>query len=111
MPKIVNLAGRFKCRCVRRLGQPPPPVPAAALAGTGRKRRALAVAGLPRWRSWPAGPSTLAPLGCRREGTLQRFGPDILDRLAAEKAIPRREAWGDWVMTEEVGGFRQPPHM
>ncbi|KAL4420728.1 hypothetical protein ABPG75_010384 [Micractinium tetrahymenae] len=49
VPKIVNLAGRFKCR----------------------------------------------------EGTLQRFGADILDRLAAEKAIPQKEAWGEWVMTEQ----------
>lgn len=49
VPKIVNLAGRFKCR----------------------------------------------------EGTLQRFGADILERLAAEKAIPRRESWGEWVMTEQ----------
>ena len=37
-----------------------------------------------------------------REGTLQRFGADILDRLARDKAIPRREAWGEWVMTDEV---------
>lgn len=49
VPKIVNLAGRFKCR----------------------------------------------------EGTLQRFGADILERLAKEKAIPRKEQWGEWVMTEE----------
>ncbi len=37
-----------------------------------------------------------------REGTLQRFGADILERLARDKAIPRREPWGEWVMTEEV---------
>lgn len=42
VPKIVNLAGRFRCR----------------------------------------------------EGTLSRFGSDILERLAREKAIPRRETWG-----------------
>ncbi|KAI7836013.1 hypothetical protein COHA_010097 [Chlorella ohadii] len=36
-----------------------------------------------------------------REGTLQRFGADILERLARDKAIPRREPWGEWVMTEE----------
>ncbi|KAI3430988.1 hypothetical protein D9Q98_009391 [Chlorella vulgaris] len=49
VPKIINLAGRFKCR----------------------------------------------------EGTLQRFGADILERLAVDKAIPRKEAWGEWVMTEQ----------
>jgi hypothetical protein len=38
-----------------------------------------------------------------REGVLQRFGSDILDRLAVEKAIPRKESWGEWIMTEEVG--------
>lgn len=45
--------------------------------------------------------SVLRPLS-PREGTLQRFGADILDRLAAEKAIPRKESWGEWVMTEQV---------
>ena len=39
-----------------------------------------------------------------REGTLARFGADILERLAAGKGgIPRKEAWGEWVMTEQVG--------
>ena len=43
-----------------------------------------------------------------REGTLARFGADILERLAAEKGgIPRKEAWGEWVMTEQVRLF---PH-
>lgn len=36
-----------------------------------------------------------------REGTLQRFGADILERLAREKTIPRREPWGEWEMTEQ----------
>ncbi|KAL6784689.1 hypothetical protein ACKKBF_B02800 [Auxenochlorella protothecoides x Auxenochlorella symbiontica] len=37
-----------------------------------------------------------------RDGVLQRFGPDILDQLAASPAMPRKEANGmEWVLTLE----------
>ena len=53
---------------------------------------------------YPNRPSPRVP-GRRRDGTLQRFGADILQRLAAAPGgIPRKEAWGEWVMTEEVRG-------
>lgn len=42
---------------------------------------------------------------CTRDGVLQRFGADILERLAAAGpgGIPRKEPFGlEWVMTEEV---------
>lgn len=55
-----------------------------------------------RCRRTPAPCAPYPPCACRREGTLQRFGADILERLAVDKAIPRKEAWGEWVMTEQV---------
>ena len=41
-------------------------------------------------------------LACAREGALQRFGPDILERLKAGP-VPMSEPWGEWELTEEVG--------
>lgn len=102
VPKIVNLAGRFKCRWARPRG-----------SAWHRRRRGARLQrgpGVVRARAGAKLAGTHGPLAgapsravFAREGTLQRFGADILERLAAEKAIPRRESWGEWVMTEQVG--------
>lgn len=79
------MAGRFKCRwaCPRPVGF-------------------QQVALLPLLLHWRL--TALFGGHLPREGTLQRFGADILDRLAAaEQGIPRKEPWGEWIMTEQVG--------
>ena len=94
------------CRYARMVvlpNHPPPrpkPTPLSCLCSTGGTNSIMFAA------RHPAEVPKVVNLAGRfrtREGTLARFGADILERLAAEKGgIPRKEAWGEWVMTEQV---------